>query len=176
MRYIIIRISDEDHWISVLVARPSVSQGAASSWERRGGLEWCRHPTAFFVARASCTPSVMLTDGAVSMLTTRAVRTNWQRIRDRHHPRSAADNLFTHSKSSPWTQLVCQFEELIRLDVTEWTIEAEGDDARRALLSAHHPLGVLHANVLTVFEASMQAVEQREWAEEAKSALAVLKD
>ena len=79
-------------------------------------------------------------------------RKRWQLIKDRHHSRSAPDNLFTDSESSPWQLLISQFEELMKLSGAsdEWQLSADADSPMQALLSGHHPLGVLHANVLEV--------------------------
>ena len=56
-------------------------------------------------------------------------RKRWQLIKDRHHSRSAPDNLFTDSESSPWQLLISQFEELMKLSGAsdEWQLSADAD-------------------------------------------------
>jgi hypothetical protein len=106
----------------------------------------------------------------------------WTQIRARQiqfiqRSRGGLEALLTHTESSPWTILHRQFDEVMKLHSAsdKWGVLMEGDASCRALLSAHHPLGVLHANAIEIFEARMQTLEQRMWVDEATQLVELLR-
>ena len=77
------------------------------------------------------------------------------------------------SSSSPWQTLRGQFEELFSLPgAHEYRLEY--DQISSSLLSGAHPLGVLHANLLSVFEAQLSSFDDA--TKEARAMLHVLRD
>jgi hypothetical protein len=109
-------------------------------------------------------------------------RAKWTQIRARQdqfiqRSRGSLEALLTHTESSPWKLLHRQFDEVMKLHSAsdKWGVLMEGDASCRALLSAHHPLGVLHANAIEIFEARMQTLEQRMWVDEATQLVELLR-
>lgn len=105
-----------------------------------------------------------------------AARKKWKSVKLRHTSRSSPETLFTRSESSPWDMLHTQFTELMKLNGAseEWRVLVTDEASYEALLSSYHPLGVLHANALEIYESRMQVLEQRFWVEEAAQLLKLL--
>ncbi|KAL1530544.1 hypothetical protein AB1Y20_001445 [Prymnesium parvum] len=101
----------------------------------------------------------------------------WWRAGRGGRPRKRWKPLTSVTKGSPWAHILAQHHAVMSAAQTdaEWKLDASSASLLAALLSDIHPLGVLRANLLEIFQARLaERAAPSEWAAEVHALLDVL--